>query len=293
MNDQLPPPGWFLRPDTWPYWMPNTVLGTPTLRRCKPDLGKEPIALLTTRRRPPAQAAEFSRRFRMCAFNPRRIHGHPCRACRHCCARRSSLSRHRQIAAGPKALRLGCRLPRRFDQKPAEATSTPTPLQTIIGNPGCDLLGMSSLGIFDLGKAAKLELDLVVAASVQHVGQLRIRRTYGVLEELLPVRRSPNQERWAALQSHFRLNSSQEHRNGGTTRSEVIKGFGTSLCTCAAALVPDWGVVKTRSVERNGTRREGIVPRPMPTVGAATMELNRIGSAAEVLGAFAIACAAG
>jgi hypothetical protein len=25
MNDQLPPPGWFLRPENWPYWMPNAL----------------------------------------------------------------------------------------------------------------------------------------------------------------------------------------------------------------------------------------------------------------------------
>src|SRR5215475_12656621 len=30
MNDQFPPPGWFLRPETWPYWMPNSLLGART-----------------------------------------------------------------------------------------------------------------------------------------------------------------------------------------------------------------------------------------------------------------------
>ena len=28
MSDQVPPPGWFLRPNTWPYWMPNWLIGT-------------------------------------------------------------------------------------------------------------------------------------------------------------------------------------------------------------------------------------------------------------------------
>jgi hypothetical protein len=35
MNDQFPLPSWFMRPETWPYWMPNSVLGarTPALPR--------------------------------------------------------------------------------------------------------------------------------------------------------------------------------------------------------------------------------------------------------------------
>jgi hypothetical protein len=28
MSDQVPPPGWFLRPENWPYWMPNRLIGT-------------------------------------------------------------------------------------------------------------------------------------------------------------------------------------------------------------------------------------------------------------------------
>ncbi len=28
MSDQIPLPGWFLRPESWPYWMPNRVIGT-------------------------------------------------------------------------------------------------------------------------------------------------------------------------------------------------------------------------------------------------------------------------
>jgi Large polyvalent protein associated domain 23 len=31
MNDQFPPPGWFMRPETWPYWMPNSLTGARTL----------------------------------------------------------------------------------------------------------------------------------------------------------------------------------------------------------------------------------------------------------------------
>jgi hypothetical protein len=27
MNDQFPPPGWFMRPETWPHWMPNSLVG--------------------------------------------------------------------------------------------------------------------------------------------------------------------------------------------------------------------------------------------------------------------------
>jgi len=30
MNDQFPPPGWFMRPETWRYWMPNSLLGVRT-----------------------------------------------------------------------------------------------------------------------------------------------------------------------------------------------------------------------------------------------------------------------
>jgi len=26
MDDQLPPPGWFLRPESWPYWMPSALM---------------------------------------------------------------------------------------------------------------------------------------------------------------------------------------------------------------------------------------------------------------------------
>jgi len=28
MNDQLRPPGWFLRPENWPYWMPSSMIGS-------------------------------------------------------------------------------------------------------------------------------------------------------------------------------------------------------------------------------------------------------------------------
>ncbi len=31
MNDQFPPPDWFMRPETWPYWMPNSLTGARTL----------------------------------------------------------------------------------------------------------------------------------------------------------------------------------------------------------------------------------------------------------------------
>jgi Large polyvalent protein associated domain 23 len=31
MNDQFPPPGWFIRPETWPYWMPNSLMGARAL----------------------------------------------------------------------------------------------------------------------------------------------------------------------------------------------------------------------------------------------------------------------
>lgn len=30
MSDQFPPPSWFMRPETWPYWMPNSLLGART-----------------------------------------------------------------------------------------------------------------------------------------------------------------------------------------------------------------------------------------------------------------------
>jgi len=30
MNNQFPPPSWFMRPETWPYWMPNSLLGVRT-----------------------------------------------------------------------------------------------------------------------------------------------------------------------------------------------------------------------------------------------------------------------
>src|SRR5262249_60223971 len=30
MNDQFPPPSWFMRPETWPYWMPDSLLGART-----------------------------------------------------------------------------------------------------------------------------------------------------------------------------------------------------------------------------------------------------------------------
>jgi len=30
MNDQFPPPSWFMRPETWPYWMPNSLVGART-----------------------------------------------------------------------------------------------------------------------------------------------------------------------------------------------------------------------------------------------------------------------
>jgi hypothetical protein len=30
MNDQFPPPGWFMRLETWPYWMPNSLVGART-----------------------------------------------------------------------------------------------------------------------------------------------------------------------------------------------------------------------------------------------------------------------
>jgi hypothetical protein len=31
MSDQFPPPGWFMRPETWPYWMPNSLTGARAL----------------------------------------------------------------------------------------------------------------------------------------------------------------------------------------------------------------------------------------------------------------------
>ena len=30
MSDRFPPPSWFMRPETWPYWMPNSLLGART-----------------------------------------------------------------------------------------------------------------------------------------------------------------------------------------------------------------------------------------------------------------------
>jgi len=30
MNDQFPPPSWFMRPEIWPYWMPNSLVGART-----------------------------------------------------------------------------------------------------------------------------------------------------------------------------------------------------------------------------------------------------------------------
>jgi hypothetical protein len=30
MSDQFPPPSWFMRPETWPYWMPNLLVGART-----------------------------------------------------------------------------------------------------------------------------------------------------------------------------------------------------------------------------------------------------------------------
>jgi hypothetical protein len=38
MNDQFPPPGWFMRPETWPYWMPNSLTGARTLGEPPPDV---------------------------------------------------------------------------------------------------------------------------------------------------------------------------------------------------------------------------------------------------------------
>jgi hypothetical protein len=30
MSDRFPPPSWFMRPETWPYWLPNSLLGART-----------------------------------------------------------------------------------------------------------------------------------------------------------------------------------------------------------------------------------------------------------------------
>jgi hypothetical protein len=38
MNDQFPPPGWFMRPETWPYWMPNSLTGARTLPTSPTDV---------------------------------------------------------------------------------------------------------------------------------------------------------------------------------------------------------------------------------------------------------------
>jgi Large polyvalent protein associated domain 23 len=38
MNDQFPPAGWFMRPETWPYWMPNLLTGARTLPKPPTDV---------------------------------------------------------------------------------------------------------------------------------------------------------------------------------------------------------------------------------------------------------------
>jgi hypothetical protein len=38
MNDQFPPPGWFMRPETWPYWMPNSLTGARALPETPKDV---------------------------------------------------------------------------------------------------------------------------------------------------------------------------------------------------------------------------------------------------------------
>jgi hypothetical protein len=38
MNDQFPRPGWFMRPETWPYWMPNSLTGARTLPETPKDV---------------------------------------------------------------------------------------------------------------------------------------------------------------------------------------------------------------------------------------------------------------
>jgi hypothetical protein len=42
MNDQFPPPGWFMRPETWPYWMPNSLTGARTLPETPRDTWDAP-----------------------------------------------------------------------------------------------------------------------------------------------------------------------------------------------------------------------------------------------------------
>jgi hypothetical protein len=43
MNDEFPPPGWFMRPQTWPYWMPNSLLGARTLPALPRDIWDAPF----------------------------------------------------------------------------------------------------------------------------------------------------------------------------------------------------------------------------------------------------------
>jgi len=38
MNDQFPPPGWLMRPETWPYWMPNSLTGARALPETPRDV---------------------------------------------------------------------------------------------------------------------------------------------------------------------------------------------------------------------------------------------------------------
>ena len=38
MNDQFPPRGWFMRPETWPYWVPNSLTGARTLPMLPTDV---------------------------------------------------------------------------------------------------------------------------------------------------------------------------------------------------------------------------------------------------------------
>lgn len=37
MNNQFPPPGWFMRPETWPYWTPNWLMGARALPKLSED----------------------------------------------------------------------------------------------------------------------------------------------------------------------------------------------------------------------------------------------------------------
>jgi Large polyvalent protein associated domain 23 len=59
MNDQFPPPGWFMRPETWPYWMPNSLTGARTLPETPKDVwasywaGKLRSGILGNLARPP------------------------------------------------------------------------------------------------------------------------------------------------------------------------------------------------------------------------------------------------